>query len=298
MLDNALFHNSPFSAFARGALGVAALALCCSATLEAQHGLGGGEKKWIAIEWDTTETKNYAIEFEKTIAGESVDKIGKELEDALEQYVLVFKVKRGKEKLKVRFLDTLNTFEQVGGDPSHPGFFRPSDKYLVLLNTPFYQLIPTTYHEAFHQYLDVFMDGSAIPTWFNEGMASFFEQMERTKGNKQLSLELINNRSLRMIKDAVGTRTAIPLAELVDARYEQFHAKERETLFYTQSFAVIYYFMKVAKPASVMQYMATLKKTGDVEKANEKLFGKERKNLERVETMWKKYMLDFEISDK
>jgi hypothetical protein len=98
-----------------------------------------------------------------------------------------------------------------------------------------------------------------------------------------------------MIKDAVGTRTAIALGELIDATAEVFHAKERESLFYTQSFSVIYYFMKVAKPTSVLQYMSTLKKTGDVEKANEKLFGKARKNLERVEGLWKKYMLECEI---
>lgn len=275
-------------------VGALLLGLFFVGDLRAQHGLGGGERKWIELEWASTETENYAIEYEKGIAGSTIDRIGKELEDALEQYILTFRVKPKKgEKLKVRLLDTLNTFEQVGGDPSHPGFFRPSDKYLVLLNKPFHNLIPTTYHEAFHQYLDMFLgDGVQCPTWFNEGMASYFERMKRRPhGSKALTTDLIDNRRLRMVREAVQTRDAIPLEKLIDASYKEFHAKDREGLYYTQSFAMAYYIMKVLKPKTALKYMLVLKKTQDVEKANAKIFGKNRKRLAKVEKHFKNYIL-------
>ena len=276
------------------------LTFALSSVLHAQHGLGGGERKWIKIEWATTETENFSIDYEKLIATKTVKRIGKELEDALEQYIKVFKVKPRKgQKLKIRFLDNFNTFEQVGGDPSHPGFFRPSDKYLVLLNRPFYQLVPTTYHEAFHQYLDMYVGGDvSVPTWFNEGMATYFEGMQRNKGNKQLNADNIDNRKLRMVKEAIETRDSIPLAKLVDATHKEFHAKDRESLYYTQSFALIYYVMKVLKPAAAVKFMHTLRKSKDVEKANARLFGTGRKKLPRIQKHWKSYILKVKIGDK
>ena len=279
-------------------VGALLLGLSFVGDLRAQHGLGGGEREWIKLEWDSTETENYAIEFEKGIAGSTIARIGEELEDALEQYILTFRVKPKKgAKLKVRLLDTLNTFEQVGGDPSHPGFFRPTDKYLVLLNKPFHKLIPTTYHEAFHQYLDMFLgDGVQCPTWFNEGMASYFERMKRRPhGSKALTTDLIDNRRLRMVREAVKTRDSIPLAQLIDASYKEFHSKDREDLYYTQSFAMAYYIMEKLNPKMALKYMVVLKKTQDVEQANAKLFGKERKRLAKMEKHFKKYILTVHI---
>ena len=98
-----------------------------------------------------------------------------------------------------------------------------------------------------------------------------------------------------MLSDAVQTRDSIPLAQLIDASHKEFHGKDRESLYYTQSFAIAYYIMQVMKPKAALKYMVVLKKTQDVEKANAKLFGKERKGLPKVEKHWKNYMLTVEI---
>ena len=67
-------------------LSLLAASLCTftAAPLFAQHGLGGGERKWTPIEWAQSETAHYVIEYEKGIARSTVSRIGSELEDALE----------------------------------------------------------------------------------------------------------------------------------------------------------------------------------------------------------------------
>jgi hypothetical protein len=255
------------------------------------------KKEPIPIVWAREETKSYAIEYEKGIAAHVLKRVTGEIDDILEQYVRVFREKP-KEKLKVKFLENPRTFEQEGGDPSHPGHYNPSTKYLVIQNLPFERLIPIVYHEAFHQYLAMYVgDHVAIPTWFNEGMASYFEEMQREKGTKKLSPKLIDKRKLRMIKDAIFTRTTIALETLVDASHEEFHDKDREQLFYTQSFSVIYFLMQ-ANPRAVIGYMQELRDKKDVEAANAKIFGPQRKNLKRIEKTWKEYTarLDLEVA--
>ena len=275
-------------------------ALLASAPMPAQEEVGKRDRKKIVIEWAKTETKNYAIEYENVIPKSTVLQVGNELERALEQYVLVFKHKP-EEKLKVKFLDSPNTYEQEGGKPSTGGHFSPGTEYLVLKQLPFYQLIPTAYHEAFHQYLHFYIGRDVdIPTWFNEGMASYFEMMQETRGTKKLDYKLIDNRKLRMIQEKVITRTAIPLEKLVDAPYSEFHDKEasgKESLYYTQSFSVIYFFMQGMGGKPVFQFADELRKTKDTGKAYEKMFGKERKNLKSVETKWKQYIAGVKIQE-
>ncbi|MEE3198897.1 MAG: hypothetical protein VX254_02615, partial [Planctomycetota bacterium] len=60
--------------------------------------------------------------------------------------------------------------------------------------------------------------------------------------------------------------------------------------YYSQSFAVMYYFMQLSRGKAAINYMKELKKTGDAEAANAKLFGKKMKNLKKIESHWKGYV--------
>jgi len=247
------------------------------------------KREAIKIEWAQYETKNYSFDYEKVIPLSTVKTLGQELEDILEQYLRLFGEKPEK-KLKVKFLDSLNTYEQEGGDPSHPGHYNNSTRCLVVIQKPFIDLIPTVYHEAFHQYLAMYTGFSAnIPVWFNEGTASYFEQMQREKGSKKLSPKLIDRRKIRMVKDALSTRTEIPLEKLIDADHQQFHDKDQESLYYTQSFAVIYFLMQSNGGKLVTAFMKELKNGKGIDAANSKLFGADRKNLTKVEKQFKDY---------
>jgi hypothetical protein len=273
---------------------LAALAVLSGPLLFSQEGLGKKAEK-IKIEWQHQETKNYSFDSEKVVPSSTVKTVGLELEDILEQYVGLFREKPSA-RLTVKFLDSLNTYEQEGGDPSHPGHYNPSSRCLVVRQMPFTDLIPTVYHEAFHQYLATYVGpGTSIPTWFNEGTASYFEQMQREKGTKKLNPRLIEKRKFRMVKDAFLTRAEIPLEKLIDASYEEFHAKDKESLYYTQSFAMIYFLIQTAGGKAVAGYMQELKKTKDVEAANAKLFGPARKNLKKVEKAFKDYTLAMKL---
>ena len=266
--------------------------------LPAQEKIGKARAK-IKIGWAELNTKNYKIEYEAAIPAQTAHKIGQELEDILVQYQNLFRFKPSK-KLLVRFMDSENTYEQVGGNPRMSGFYNPGSGYLVIKQLPFYELVPVVYHEAFHQYLHAFVGDVRIPIWFNEGMAVYFEGMQRDEKSKTRGLNpnLIKRGKIRMVKDAVNTRTQIPLETLLKVTHEEFHDKENESLYYSQSFAVMYYFMQLSRGKAAINYMKELKKTGDPEAANAKLFGKKMKNLKKIESHWKGYIrkLDTRLS--
>ena len=258
--------------------------------LSAQERIGKARGK-IKIAWSELNTKNYKIEYEAVIPVQTAQKIGGELEDILVQYQGLFRFKSSK-KMLVRFMDSENTYEQVGGDPRMAGFYNPGSGYLVIKQLPFYDLIPIVYHEAFHQYLHSFVGDVQIPIWFNEGMAVYFEGMQRDEKSKTraLSPKLIKRGKIRMVKDAINTRTQIPLETLLKVTHEEFHDKENESLYYSQSFAVMFYFMQLSRGKAALNYMKELKKSGDSEAANAKLFGKKMKNLKKIEAGWKSYI--------
>ena len=259
-------------------------------TLSAQERIGKARGK-IKITWSELNTKNYKIEYEGAIPVQTAHKIGQELEDILVQYKALFRFKPSK-KMLVRFMDSENTYEQVGGDPRMSGFYNPGSGYLVIKQMPFYELVPVVYHEAFHQYLHSFVGDVRIPIWFNEGMAVYFEGMQRDEKSKTkgLSPKLIKRGKIRMVKDAINTRTQIPLETLLKVTHEEFHDKENESLYYSQSFAVMFYFMQLSRGKAALNYMKELKKSGDSEAANAKLFGKKMKNLKKIEAGWKNYI--------
>ena len=258
--------------------------------LSAQERIGKARGK-IKITWSELNTKNYKIEYEGAIPVQTAHKIGQELEDILVQYKALFRFKPSK-KMLVRFMDSENTYEQVGGDPRMAGFYNPGSGYLVIKQMPFYELVPVVYHEAFHQYLHSFVGDVRIPIWFNEGMAVYFEGMQRDEKSKTkaLSPKLIKRGKIRMVKDAINTRAQIPLETLLKVTHEEFHEKENEALYYSQSFAVMFYFMQLSRGKAALNYMKELKKTGDPETANTKLFGKKMKNLKKIESHWKGYI--------
>tara|TARA_B100000809_G_scaffold146373_1_gene143918 strand:- start:2125 stop:2994 length:870 start_codon:yes stop_codon:yes gene_type:complete len=258
--------------------------------LTAQEKIGKARAK-IKIVWAELNTKNYKIEYEAAIPAQTAHKIGQELEDILVQYQTLFRFKPSK-KMLVRFMDSLNTYEQVGGNPRMAGFYNPGSGYLVIKQMPFYDLVPTVYHEAFHQYLHAYVGDVQIPIWFNEGMAVYFEGMQRDEKSKTNALNprLIKRGKIRMVKDAINTRTQIPLETLLKVTHEEFHDKENEALYYSQSFAVMFYFMQLSRGKAALNYMKELKKTGDPEVANTKLFGKKMKNLKKIESHWKGYI--------
>lgn len=274
------------------------LLVCSLSSLLPAQEVIKGERRRIRIDWAKHETEHYTFRYESVIPAEIVEKVAGELEDILKQYTRLFRYEQ-KKKFRVKFLDSLNTYEQEGGDPSHPGYYVPTKRYLVLRQMPYYRLIPTVYHEAFHQYLHAWIgDEVEIPTWFNEGMAMYYEEMQRDDNReKTLNPDKIRKRKIRMVKDAIRTRSQIPLQKLIDATYEEFHDKEKEELYYHQSFAVMYFFMQKTRGKAAVDFARKLKESKDVEEANATLFGKDRNRLKRMEKLWLSYTLKVDVDE-
>ncbi len=281
----------------------AALSLLGSSpALEAQDELGKRERKRIEVDWARYDSaKSFVIEHEKVIPTSTVKQVAEALDEVLTQYIQVFKHKPS-EKLKVQFLDSPNTYEQLGGLPSTAGHYSPQSDCLYLKQLPFYELIPTAYHEAFHQYLQHYVGKDVeIPLWFNEGMAEYYEGIQRNKETKKLDYKLIDNRKLRMVRDKFATRTAIPLEKLLNAGYDQFHDKSdkhREELHYNQSFGLVYFFMQAKGGRPILQFTEELRKSKNLKAANEKLFGKDMKNVKSLETQWKQFVAQVKLEEK
>ena len=264
--------------------------------LTAQKEVGRRKAIKLNLEWVTYSSKNFEFQYERGIQLKVVQRVATALEESLVEYARLFKFKP-KEKLAVKFLDNMNTYEQVGGDPSHPGFYSPPTRDLFLVQRPYWQLLPTAQHEAFHQSLHRYVGDTDIPDWFNEGMATYFEGMQISPKTKKLDASRIDNRKLRMVRQALITKSHIPLEKLIDATHEEFHGKDKESLHYTQSFAVVYFFMRAGMGKKAFDYVKTLKKTKDPAKADEKLFGKERKNLKKIEKRWRSFTLKTQLTE-
>jgi hypothetical protein len=160
----------------------------------------------------------------------------------------------------------------------------------------YYELMPTVYHEAMHQYLhSVVGEGVGIPIWFDEGMAEYFEGIQEDKKTRKLDAKLIDKRKMRMVQDKIRTRTVLPLEKLIGATHEDFHDKDRETQYYNQSFAVVYYLMQSSGGKLVHDYIQELKGKRGIQAANEKLFGKDLKKLKQFEASWKAYISKLQV---
>ena len=158
--------------------------------------------------------------------------------------------------------------------------------------------MPTVYHEAFHQYLEAYMGkGAPIPTWYNEGLAMYYEGMQKSRQTKKLDYKLIDNRKIGRLKEAIFTRSALPLQKLVDATHAEFHEKEKEELYYSQSFAFMYFLMQGLGGKQVLDFAKELKKSKDVSLADDKIFGKKRKSLAAIEKKWKEYVLGLKLEE-
>jgi hypothetical protein len=93
------------------------------------------------------------------------------------------------------------------------GLYTPLLKQLLIWNLPSRaEMMRTIRHEGFHQYLDRLLPDP--PVWFNEGMAVYYEGMERVGGELKIGkpryedLELLAREPLTPLKDFLAMTPA------------------------------------------------------------------------------------------
>jgi tetratricopeptide (TPR) repeat protein len=156
----------------------------------------------------------------------------------------------------------------LGSTPSHTaGLYSPVLKQLLIWNVPKREdMERTVRHEGFHQFLDRVVDGP--PTWFNEGMAEYWETAQREKG--QL-------RGGQMRRDHYASllraKNSLPkLEQLLAGSHNDFYANAH--LRYPQAWAFVHFLRE--GPRDYQQRFVVLWKelrgTGSTDKAIDTAF--------------------------
>ena len=124
-------------------------------------------------------------------------------------------------------------FKQLFNEtPSTPyGYSKPEHRRLVVNIS---NGSGTLVHEIVHPFLRA--NFPACPPWFNEGLASLFEQSRERDGHIQGE----TNQRLAGLQEAIRARRLPALAMLLSVSDAEFHSKS-ESLFYAQARYLCFY---------------------------------------------------------
>ena len=114
------------------------------------------------------------------------------------------------------------------------------------------QVLNTTYHEAFHQYIFYALDKVHIPLWMNEGHASLFEACRFQGGDRIQIVE--NDNALRVLDQARASGVHLDVIELMYMTPSEFYMEGRQgpeaefarSLRYASAWALVYFLRKAA----------------------------------------------------
>lgn len=118
------------------------------------------------------------------------------------------------------------------------GFYSPVMKELALFDSDEQDdTVLTTYHEGFHQFLDIFLKD--VPICFNEGMAEYFAA-SKIQGGK-FTTGLINRWRLATIQKAIEEDNFVPLKNLLNYTKEQYY--ENASLCYAEGWSLMHFLL-------------------------------------------------------
>ncbi|MGH2627972.1 MAG: DUF1570 domain-containing protein, partial [Anaerolineales bacterium] len=148
----------------------------------------------------------------------------------------------------------------------------------------------TLYHEAFHQYLQDYLD--AAPQWFNEGLGDYFGAFQYVKrGAEELMYPRPNLGRLRYVQSAIAVKRCPPASELMVMSQREMYNPQMAGIHYAQAWAMIYFMLDGNKPQYrnvLVSYFKTLTKGKDIHEAYQSTFG--RLNMAKFDEEWKGYI--------
>ncbi len=158
------------------------------------------------------------------------------------------------------------------------GIWMPSRKELVI--SPNYEdnrkisneeMLPTIYHEAFHQYFFYALDYAQSPTWYNEGHAILFESCIIDRARKTVVVQE-NDRQMKVLEYLIK-KNKVKLKDLMLSSPDDFYKKNLDHN-YAVSWALTYFFRKAGHLYKDRNYervcdviLQGVIKTGDWKKA-------------------------------
>ncbi len=173
---------------------------------------------------------------------------------------------------------------EVKGHIHHAGMYQPGqDKDYVVLRLDLEG--ENAFHALYHEYTHALLrlNFSNLPIWLNEGLAEFFGNS--TLGDKQIKTGTIDSGHLYLLNQS----KLIPIETLlqVDHSSPYYNEKDRASVFYAESWAVVHYLMmdNDARQRQVLKnFLNAWDKSGDQLDAARAAFGDLKQFGKKIES--------------
>jgi tetratricopeptide (TPR) repeat protein len=175
--------------------------------------------------------------------------------------------------------DSLKLFLPGYGDDPNAirlgGLYRlANDKNYALVRTDVRGTGPFPYHTLYHEYTHAHfrLNYRGLPLWLNEGIAEFYGNT--VIEGKDVKIGGVGEPQLRLLRE----NPLIPISTLVsiDSSSPLFNTRDHSGIFYTESWAIVHYFMLSADVSDkdvLNKYLANLHDSDDPIEAANKSFG-------------------------
>lgn len=233
--------------------------------------------------WTKVRTKNF------TLVGNASEKDIRQVATRLEQFRDVFSRLFTSARLNSYIPTTVVVFKNFDSyKPFRPGdvagYFQPGEdvNYITLTAE---RGVENPYRIIFHEFVHLLVGNNMTtepPSWFNEGLAEYYSTFEMREGDKQVVLGLpISNHVLNLREQKL-----IPLQTLfaVDHSSPYYNERDKRGVFYSQSWALVHYFLMGETEARQQQfgrYLDLLSKGISAEESFKQVFASETQAIEK-----------------
>jgi tetratricopeptide (TPR) repeat protein len=237
------------------------------------------------------ETENYVLR--TSVSQDVADDLARQVELIRVVYDKFFPdIKKPERKYQILVFEDAYAYHVQGGGPEEAGgHYDPTFRILCLPQHPDREkTISVLFHEAFHQYLQDYVESA--PYWFNEGVGEFFAAFRPApRGKPGTLVSRPHPDHLEPVKLMITSNLAIPAAEMMHMRREEFYSQSRMMLNYQQAWAMVYFMFEAKKQnygKVLVKYFQELKKGQDIDEAYAATFGKQ--DMARFDGEWKAFI--------
>ena len=255
--------------------------------------------------WTSVRSKNFFL------IGNASEKEIRQVATRLEQFRDVFTRLFSKLKFSSPVPTTVIVFKSDSSykpfktNPNLAGYFQPGqDVNYITLTTEDHNGDP--FDVIFHEYTHLLLEntlGRNIPIWFNEGLAEYYSTFSVDEHENKVALGKVKSDHVLYLRE----QKLLPLRLLfnVDHRSPYYNEKQKQGVFYAESWALVHYLLlgnNGQRQPQLGPFVDMLKRNVPVEQAFNQAF---QTNYETMEKELKSYIsrdkylyLDVKLKDK
>jgi tetratricopeptide (TPR) repeat protein len=243
----------------------------------------------------TVESENYKVL--TSVSQEFTKEISDHAELIRRAYNTVFSgVPKPERKFPIWVYDDLDAYRRSGAPPKTAGYYNPLLQRLVVARQSTAQeTFLVLHHEAFHQYLDTYLDSP--PEWFNEGLGDYFGAYEYVRrGAKESMSSRPNPWRFPGIQLSIQQKILVPATTLMHMSHEEFYNEDTISFNYAEAWGIVYFIIEGNKPEYkpvLINYFNAIHKGRDLNEAYAQTFG--RIDMTKFDTEWKTFILGLAI---